>query len=214
MSEIEIIPSINGASFKEVQEKIKLVEPHVSWAHLDVADGSFTDITLWHNPKDLLNLHTPLFIEVHLMLEHIDRRVEEWLEPNVRRIIFHREASENPNTVIAQCRAADIQAGIAIRPDTPVDAVLPFLARVDMVQTLAVLPGPAGQSLLPGTYEKITALHAAYPACPIEVDGGINAETAPRVVHRGASLLVAASAIFNQPDIKQAIDKLKRNARA
>lgn len=223
---IEIIPAINAQTFAEVKEKIRLVEPYVSWVHLDVADGSFTEITLWHNAEDLLELQTPLFVEVHLMLDRIDERIDEWLKPIVRRIIFHREASQNPDVVIAACRASDIQPGIAIRPDSPVDTVLPYLSKVDLVQTLAVFPGPAGQSFRSETLQKITALHNACPLCPIEVDGGIDSKTAALAVRAGASLLVAASAIFSLPvrqagassdgseGIKNAIENLRRHANA
>ncbi len=212
MREIEIIPAVNAAAFKEVQRKVKMVEPYVSWVHLDVADGSFTDITLWHNPGDLLNLRTPLFIEVHLMLGRIDERVQEWLEPIVRRVIFHREASKNPDAVIEACRASDIQAGIAIRPDTPVEAVVPYLSKVDLVQTLAVMPGPSGQLLHPSTLPKIAALRGACSTCPVEVDGGVNNATAPQVVKAGASLLVAGAAIYSATDIAKAIEELRRHA--
>lgn len=213
MREVEIIPAINAATFQEVREKVRLVEPYVSWVHLDVADGSFTDITIWHNPKDLLELRTPLFIEAHLMIDHIDERIHAWLETNIQRIIFHREASEDPDIVIETCRASDIQAGIAIRPDTPVDMVFPYLSKIDLVQTLAVVPGPAGQKFQPGMLAKVTALRSACPTtCRLEVDGGINAETAHAAVEAGADTLAAASFIFNASDIKQAIENLRRHA--
>src|SRR3989344_899248 len=209
MNEIEIIPAINAKTFAEVQEKIRMVEPYVSWVHIDVADGTFTDITLWHNSKDLLSLQTLLFVEVHLMIANIDERVQEWLRPIVRRIIFHREASQNPNAVIDACHASDIQIGIAIRPDSPVDIVLPYLSKVDMVQTLAVAPGRSGQAFQPNTLQKIAALHVACPSCTIEVDGGVNNATAPSIAGVGALLLVAGAAIFKTPDIRRAIEELR-----
>ena len=217
MNEIEIIPAINAKTFAEVQEKIRMVEPYaegpdnggIKWVHVDVADGTFTDITLWHNSKDLLSLQTPLFVEVHLMIANIDERVQEWLRPIVRRIIFHREASQNPNAVIDACHASDIQIGIAIRPDSPVDIVLPYLSKVDMVQTLAVAPGRSGQAFQPNTLQKIAALHGACPSCTIEVDGGVNNATAPSIAGVGALLLVAGAAIFKTPDIRRAIEELR-----
>lgn len=221
---VEIIPAINATTFEEVKEKIRLVEPYaegpdnggIKWVHIDVADGTFTDITLWHNPKDLLTLQTPLFVEVHLMLANIDSRIQEWLEPIVRRIIFHREASQNPDVVIDACRAFDIQVGIAIRPDSPAEVVFPYLTKVDLVQTLAVAPGPSGQAFEISTLQKIAALKTACSStCPIEVDGGINAVIAAQVVQAGASLLVVGSAIFSagsEHDIKNVIEDLLRHA--
>ncbi len=216
MNKIEIIPAINANSFSEVKEKIRLVEPYVSWAHIDVADGSFTDVTLWHNPEDLFGLQTSLFVEVHIMIADIDERIQGWLKPVVRRIIFHREASRDPDAVIHACRSSDIQAGIAIRPDSSVDIVLPYLSKVDLVQTLAVFPGRSGQPFQPDTLQKIAALRNAYPACPIEVDGGVNTATAASIARSGASLLVAGSAIFSAQgrdhDIKSAIENLRQYA--
>jgi len=209
MSEIEIIPAINAKTFAEVKEKIQMAEPYVSWVHVDVADGTFTDTTLWHDPKDLLSLQTSLFVEVHLMIANIDERVQEWLRPIVRRIIFHREASQNPNAVIDTCHASDIQVGIAIRPDSPVDVVLPYLSKVDVAQILAVAPGRSGQVFQPNTLQKIAALHSACPTCPIEVDGGVNNATAPSIAGVGALLLVAGAAIFKTPDIRRAIEELR-----
>ncbi|OGZ44870.1 MAG: hypothetical protein A3J54_00400 [Candidatus Ryanbacteria bacterium RIFCSPHIGHO2_02_FULL_45_13b] len=212
MSKIEIIPAINAKTFTDVEAKIRAVEPYVSWVHVDVADGSFTDVTLWHNPEDLFTLQTPLFIEIHLMIANIDERIQDWLQPIVRRIIFHRETSQNPEVVIDACHRSDIRVGMAITPGSSTDIVLPFLPKIDIVQTLAVVPGRSGQVFQPDTLQKISALHNTCPACPIEVDGGINVDTIGSVVRAGASLLVAGSAIFSAPDIKNAIEKLRSSA--
>ena len=146
------------------------------------------------------------------MIADIDERIQDWLQPIVRRIIFHRETSQNPDVVIDACHRSDIQVGMAIAPGSSPDIVLPFLPKIDIVQTLAVLPGRSGQVFQPDTLQKISALHSACPACPIEVDGGINADTIGSVVQAGASLLVAGSAIFSAPDIKDAIEKLKSSS--
>jgi len=219
MSEIEIIPSINAETFTEVKKKIEAVEPYVSWVHIDVADGSFTDIQLWHNPEDLLALQTPLLVEVHLMIADIDERIGEWLRPIVRRVIFHREASRDPDVVIRACRSSDVRVGMAVLPNSSADVVLPYLSKIDLVQTLAVTPGRSGQSFQPDTLQKITALHNACPSCAIEVDGGVNTTTVASIVQSGASLLVAGSAIFSPSDrehidIKSAIEDLRRHATA
>ena len=209
---VEIIPAINAETFEEVREKIRKVEPYVSWVHVDVADGSFTDVTLWHNPKDLLLLQTPLFVEVHLMIANIDEQVEEWLEPVVRRVIFHREASENPDSVIEACRKSDTQVGMSIRPDSPAELLIPYASKVDVLQTLAVVPGRSGQTFQPETLQKINALHRACSSCAIEVDGGVNNSTARSIASRGATLLVAGAALFQSRNIKQAIEELRRHA--
>jgi ribulose-phosphate 3-epimerase len=206
---VEIIPAINAKTFAEIEQKIKLVEPHVNWVHIDVTDGSFTDVVLWHNPEELLNLHTPLFIELHLMLEDIDTKIEDWLLPNVRRNIVHIEACRNPKTVIDACHGSDIQIGMAVRPETPCSHLFPIASEVDLLQTLAVHPGPSGQKFDVDTLKKIEELRTKYPGMPIEVDGGVNAEVAGQVRQAGASIIVAAAAIFNAENIEQAIAALQ-----
>ena len=208
---VEIIPAINTEMFDEVERRVRLVEPYSSWVHLDIADGTFTKNTIWHDARDLVGFRTPLKIEAHLMVRDIDTRIAEWLQAPIARIIFHLEAGHDPNVVIAQCRKAGKQVGLAIVPDTSWIQLQPYWDRVDLVQTLGVHPGLAGQEIQPETYEKIAHLRASCPSCTIEADGGMKVGTARRAALKGANIIVAASAIFGSEDIGQAIDKLKRD---
>src|SRR3990167_10227179 len=114
----EIIPAINAESFEEVKKKIKLVEPYVKWVHLDVADGTFTPNSIWHDPRDLLALETPLFLEVHLMVVDMDIRWRDWVLPKVSRVIFHAEAAHDPELVVGKIHEAGKEVGVAINPAT------------------------------------------------------------------------------------------------
>jgi len=205
-----IIPSINTDSFEEVKEKIKLIEPYVSWVHLDVADGTFTKNTIWHNARDLNFLETNLNIEVHLMIDDIERRINDWLLPNVKRIFFHLNASRDPDFVIEQCKKNNIEPGIAISPDESWTKAAHFKGKVNIFQILGVSPGPAGQKATEETFEKIKEMRKFCPSCIIEVDGGMNKENIKKVVEAGADIIVAASAIFNSNNIKEAIHALER----
>lgn len=209
---VAVIPAINAASFEEVLRNIKLVEPYSAWVHLDIADGTFTKNTLWHNAKDLIGLGTTLKIEVHLMVKDIDVRIAEWLEAPVDRIIFHLEAGHDPIFVVQRCRKAGKQVGLAIVPDTSWIQLQPYWNMVDVVQVLGVHPGLAGQTIQPETYEKIAHIRASCPSCIIEVDGGMNVDTARRAVFNGADIVVAASAIFGSKDVEKAIEELKKSA--
>lgn len=209
---VEIIPAVNAASFEEVQRKVALVEPHVKWVHVDVADGTFTENTLWHNPLDLPLLKTELFIEMHLMVKDIDTQLKEWLLPNVRRNIFHAEAAQNPEALIAACHAADIFAGVAIRPDTSWEALKPFVDKVDLLQVLGVIPGRSGQLFQKHVIQYIQALRKEASSCFLELDGGVNADTAAEAVRAGANVLVAGSAIFEADDPVRALQDLQRVA--
>ncbi|MCX6731503.1 MAG: hypothetical protein NTX55_00750 [Candidatus Parcubacteria bacterium] len=210
-----IIPSINVDSFEEVKRKIKLIEPYVEWVHLDIADGTFTKTTTWHNPADLLSLETPLNIEVHLMIKNVEERLDNWLIAPVKRIFFHLSAVSNPGFIIDRCREAGIEVGIAISPDESWTKAAHYKGKVDAFQILGVHAGPAGQKATEETFEIIKEMRKFCPAsqqgggkCIIEVDGGMNEETAKRAKEAGADIIVAASTIFNG-DIKKNIEKLK-----
>ena len=238
---VEIIPTINVDSFEEVERRIKLVEPYTKWAQIDVADGTFTKNTIWHNAPDLLNLKTKLSIEVHLMIAPIEKRIENWLLPSVvKRIIFHIEAGNDIDFVVEKCRAAGIEPGIAINPDTSWTRLVPHIERVGPVrktandvpdagdaketqakglsngvnffQILCVHPGLPGQEFQPQVLHSIRHLRKQCPQCIIEADGGMKVGVVKKVVEAGANAIAAASAIFSQPDIKKAIEDLRKEA--
>ena len=100
---VMLIPAINADTFEEVQKKIKLIEPYVSWAHLDIADGTFTRNTLWHNLLEFAMIETELNMEVHLMIDKVEEKIDHWFNPSVKRIIFHIGGSKDPGFVIDRC---------------------------------------------------------------------------------------------------------------
>ena len=205
----EIIPAVNADSFEEVKKRIKLVEPYAEWVQLDIADGTFTKNTTWHEPANLLSIETPLKIEVHLMINDIEARIEEWLIAPVNRIIFHLEAAKDPDFVIEKIREAGKEVGIAIGPDAPWTKLAPYFEKIDLIQILGVYPGLAGQKFQEDCFDKIRHLRKECPQCIIEVDGGMDKETAKKALEAGANIIVAASAIFDSDDIKKAIEDLK-----
>ncbi|MCK6462505.1 MAG: hypothetical protein L6Q29_01655 [Candidatus Pacebacteria bacterium] len=207
---IEIIPAINALSFEEAKNKIRLVEPYVKWAHLDVADGTFTKNTLWHNPAELDLLETSLNLEVHLMASEPEKRIMDWLKPNVRRIIFHVGASKDPDFVINLCQKNDVEAGVSISPDESEAKALARKDKVKFFQILGVHPGLPGQKTLEETFDRIKEVRKFCPSCIIEADGGMNKETIPKVVSAGANIIVAANAIFNSgKSINETIEELE-----
>lgn len=209
-----IIPVINTETFDEIERKIKLIEPFSKWVHLDAADGTFTKNTIWHNPEDLIGFKTSLNIEVHLMILKPEERIESWLLENTGRIIFNLESSKTPDFVIEKCREKGIEVGVSIGPDTPWTQAQPFLKKANLIQVLAVYPGLAGQEFIEDSLDKIRHLRENCPDCGIEVDGGINPETAKKAVDAGADILVSASYIFGGGDseIKDRIENLKKAA--
>ena len=205
---VEIIPAINTEMFDEVERRVRLVEPYSSWVHLDIADGTFTKNTIWHDARDLVGFRTPLKIEAHLMVRDIDTRIAEWLQAPIARIIFHLEAVKDADFVFAKCREAGKEAGLAINPETSWTRLYPYFGKADMFQILGVRPGLAGQKFNEEVLHKIEKVRKNCPSCIIESDGGMNEETALKAVRAGANLIAAASAIFNN-NIEESFRKLK-----
>ncbi|MDP3901965.1 MAG: hypothetical protein Q8Q21_00050 [bacterium] len=206
-----IIPAINAETFEEVKNKLELIKPYTDWAHIDVADGSFAGNILWHNPEDIKQISgLNLNLEVHLMISSLEDKIDKWLKPEVKRILFHLNAVGDPDIVIKKCEEIGIEVGISISPDESVEKALTYKDKVDFFQILAVKPGLPGQKMDESAFEKIKEVRKFCSSCMIEVDGGMNLETIPKAIEFGANRIVAASAIFDTgKDIKESIEKLK-----
>jgi len=204
----EVIPSINVKTFEGIKERIHLVEPHVQWCHLDVTDGFFSSHETWRNPKDLLDLETGLNIEVHLMVSNPDAVIDDWLIPPIKRVIVHAEVVRDFDLIREKCRDRGIEIGIAINPDTPVEAFSPYIGKADLYLCLAVSPGPSGNPMSQNTIEKIVSFRKYCQECIIEVDGGVNPETGAAAVKAGANFLVSGNYIFSSGSIENAITSL------
>jgi len=207
---IEVIPTIIAKDFSEVQEKIKKVEPYVDWAQIDVMDGQFVENTTWNEPADLKKLETGLNLEVHLMIKEPEKYIDQWIDSGVKRIIFHIEATNKVKEIIDQVKRAGLGVGLAINPETLVEEVDQFVDQLDLVLVMTVNPGQGGQEFLEHCLGKIEQLRAKYKRVKIEVDGGINLETAPKVIRAGANLLASGTAIFKSGNIEQAVNALKK----
>lgn len=210
---IEILPAINAPTFDEVVKKIRLVEPFTDWAHIDVADGTFTQNSLWHNPLDLVGFDTKLNLEIHLMTEDPEERFVTWLFPSVKRIIVQQETTHDFDFIANICHSHKREAGISILTETHWSVLKPFLHTADMIQFLAVNPGFAGQKFDEHNYYKIKKIRALDPHIPIEIDGGVKVGIAKKCARAGATHLVAASAVFGAADVEKAIEELKNDVR-
>ncbi len=206
---IEIIPTIIAKDFEELQKKVKQVEPYVDWIQLDIMDGQFVENATWRQPADLNNLETKAKLEAHLMIQNPEETIGQWIDSGVQRIIIHFESTKQPQEVIGKIKKAGLGIGLAINPETPIEAVDDFIPDLDLVLVMTVQPGRGGQPFLEETLDKIKQLREKYKDANIEVDGGINLETAPQVIQAGANLLASGSAIFNSDNIEETIKKLK-----
>lgn len=207
---MQLIPTINEKTFEEIEKKIKLVEHLVDLIQLDIADGKFTNYETWNNPEDLLKLETFARFEIHLMIEHPELIVEKWLKiPLVKRIIVHLETIDEKafEEILKLTHQYQKELGLAIETKTPWEALEPYLNKINFVQILAVSAGPAGQIFDFSNLEKIKNLKAKYPHLTIEVDGGVNNDTAPLIKAAGADIICSSSYLFS--DLNKVEEKIK-----
>ncbi|MEX0877990.1 MAG: ribulose-phosphate 3-epimerase [Candidatus Spechtbacterales bacterium] len=219
MTNIEIIPSITVRTQKEVEEKIRAVENYVGWMHLDAADGDFAPNKTWGDPVALHDIDPGVFIEAHLMVAEPENVIDAWITGNseekdsgVARIYFHYEATSQHAEIIKKIKDAGKEAGIAILPETPITVLDEFLNDVDAVLIFAGSLGYYGGSFnAEASLVKISTLRQEYPKLTIEVDGGMNPETAKQAVEAGANAIVSGSYIWNSNDPKKAIEELQES---
>lgn len=207
---MQVIPVINVTTFEEIREKIKLVEKYVDLVQIDVADGILTPNKTWNNPEDLLQLETSVNIEAHLMLKNPERVFNDWAKiSSIKRILVHLEATDAIERIFNLVEQYDKELGIAINLETPVEKLAPYLNRTNFFQILAVQPGLASQNFNMAALDKIKALKALKNDVIIEVDGGITIDNAKLIKKAGADILASASYIFNNSNVKEAIESLR-----
>lgn len=211
---VKLAPSLLSADFSCLGSEIKRVEKHgIEMLHLDVMDGHFVpNITFGPGLISALRPHSRMIFDVHLMIEQPERYIRDFARAGADYITVHAEATCHLHRVLSQIREQGAKPAVAVNPATPVSAVEWVLPMVDMVLVMSVNPGFGGQKFIPEIIPKIKTLKQMIQEknleIPIQVDGGINHETAPLVVEAGAEILVAGSAIFGQPDVGQAIDRI------
>jgi len=206
-----VIPAINEVKFEEILKKINIAGKFSQWIHLDVVDGKFASNITWNNPKGLANLkHSKSNLEVHLMIENPEAVVEDWVSSGVERIILSLEAISGGKLPSLSNKNSNFEIGLAINPETPVEDLLPYLENIKFVLVLGVKPGLAGQKFNEEVLGKVRFLKNYYPGVTIEVDGGINLETAKLAKKAGADIIVSASYIFKSSEPQKIYEELSR----
>ena len=212
---IEIAPSILSADFGNLCSEIRdVLRADVKMIHVDIMDGHFVpNITIGPPVIKWIRKCSDVFMDLHLMITDPRQYAARFIEAGADNITFHIETVDDPAQFIRYLKSMGVTVGITLNPGTPVEAVLDTAPLCDMVLVMTVEPGFGGQEFMEDAARKCIVLREKLGgSVRIEVDGGINAETAPTAVSYGADILVAGHAIFAQPDRVKAIDQIRSAA--
>ncbi len=208
-----VAPSILAADFGRLAEEARKVEEAgADWIHLDVMDGHFVD-NLTFGPQVVAGLKpvTKLPLDVHLMIERPENFLEAFIRAGADLVTIHAEATEDLPGTIQKIRKLGAKAGMALCPANGLEPLKPVLGDLDLVLLMTVNPGFGGQAFMPEVLPKIEALRKIYDR-HIEVDGGINQQTAAQTRSAGANVMVAGTYLFEAPDVRGAIASLRESS--
>lgn len=209
-----ISPSILTANFLNLSSELDKVKDHVKWLHLDIMDGNFVpNLSFGPAVVSCLRKGSDLFFDTHLMIKDPLSYIDAFSTAGADLICFHIESDSDTSKTIEKIKSLNKKTGLAISPDTDIKEVFPYLDKLDMVLVMSVYPGFGGQKFIPNTTNKIKELTSHlkdinHTDLLIQVDGGINADTAKLVTDAGANVLVAGSYIFDSNNPQVAIRSL------
>lgn len=217
---IKIAPSILSADFGRLAEQVaEAAEAGADWIHVDVMDGHFVpNITIGPAITAAVRAATDLPVDVHLMIEHPERHVEAFADAGADYLVVHQEACSHLHRTVEQIRELNVRPGVTLNPATPLETLSEIVPHVDLALIMSVNPGFGGQSYIPSSTDKISRLRrmldeTGRDGVELEVDGGVDRNTAGEAAGAGASVLVAGSAVYRHTGgVSEAIRLIRESA--
>ena len=211
---VKIAPSMLAADFLHLEKDVELVNAHADLFHLDIMDGVFVPNLSYGFPVvEAIAKIAQKPLDTHLMIVEPEKYVERFVKAGSAMVSFHVNATNDPDAVLSQIRSLGAKAGLVINPDLPVESLFPYLKNCDFVMLMSVFAGFGGQKFIEDTYARVAALKAEIDrqglSIPVEVDGGVSASNAGKLVECGAEILVAGSAVFKAEDPAAVINAMR-----
>lgn len=202
---VQIAPSMLSADFLHLEKDVEMVNTHADIFHLDIMDGVFVpNISYGFPVVEAIAKAAAKPLDTHLMIIEPEKYVERFVKVGSQMVSFHLDATEDPDAVLCQIRSLGAKAGLVINPDIPVENLYPHLKNCDYVLLMSVFAGFGGQKFIEDTYERLAILKTEIRRqgldVSVEIDGGVSAANAARLVECGADILVAGSAVFKAED--------------